>query len=1006
MRTTSLISLILLLAACGDKEDEVTDGTVGTTGTATTTGGTTSGSTGGTTGGTTGTTTGGTTSGSTGGTTTGDADGDGYTTDDGDCDDADAAINPDAEELCDGIDNDCDDSVDEDDAADAGTWYTDGDGDGYGDDATAVSGCTQPSETVEAGGDCDDTDVAWNPGADESDCTDPNDYNCDGSVGYADDDGDGFAACEDCDDSDRNVNAGAPEFCDGIDNNCDGDIDEDTAADAATWFADADNDGYGSADDTTEACEAPLGYTADNNDCDDSDRTINPDGREVCDDADNDCDGAIDEDDAVDAQTWYADDDRDGYGDEDDTTAACDEPPGYVEDAGDCDDRDGDINPDATERCDGDDNDCDGSTDEDDAVDAQTWYADDDRDGFGDEDDTTAACDEPFGYVEDAGDCDDRDSDINPDATELCDGDDNDCDGTADEDDAADAMTAWPDLDGDGYGDDSDPSASLTSCTVALGYSVSSGDCDDTDAAINPSADEYCDGVDNDCNGSTDGVDSVDLTTWYYDGDLDDYGDAAVSTLSCNDPGATYVADATDCDDGDDSINPGADEYCDGVDQDCDGVADDAAVDASWLADDADGDGYGAVGTTDLQCEGIDNEWDCDDATSTEPHMVDASSAAATPDGSANAPWTTIQDGIDNASTCVVVAAGTYTENVDFGGRDVLVTGVEGADSTIIQGGGAGPVVTFASGESAGAELTGFTLSNGDGYEEVTTSSYSCGSGDTCTDTHTTYCGGGIYIDGATPTLSELLVTDNDLTMSADLEVSDGDSYYYYSYGGGLCLRNTLLDVSGVDVWGNYADDGGGLYLESGAALSMSQSLVVGNTAESGAAFEVDGGSLTLVNVLSAWNAATTAGGGVLAMDASVSATNVTIAGDDAPLGGGLYAEGTTTATVVNTIIEGADSAEGVLVDSGASFSGSYNNVYANATDYSGITDPTGTSGNISTDPVFTSVTDDGDDTNDDWSLGSGSPSVDAGDPASVYTDSDGTTNDQGAYGGPDGDWE
>ena len=96
---------------------------------------------------------------------------------------------------------------------------------------------------------------------------------------------------------------------------------------------------------------------------------------------------------------------------------------------------------------------------------------------------------------------------------------------------------------------------------------------------------------------------------------------------------------------------------------------------------------------------------------------------------------------------------------------------------------------------------------------------------------------------------------------------------------------------------------------------------------------------------------------------------------------------------------------EGVLVDVGASFVGTYNDVFDNGTDYSGIVDPTGLNGNISAAPLFVDVTDDGDLSNDDWGFASGSPCIDAGDPASAHDDVDGTTNDQGAWGGPGGDW-
>ncbi|MBT4856844.1 hypothetical protein HON52_01500 [Candidatus Uhrbacteria bacterium] len=87
-----------------------------------------------------------------------DADGDGFTADE-DCDDSDASTYPGAPELCDGLDNDCDDVVDED-AINDSTWYRDSDGDGYGDPSISTSACDVPSGFVGNGDDCDDTDAS------------------------------------------------------------------------------------------------------------------------------------------------------------------------------------------------------------------------------------------------------------------------------------------------------------------------------------------------------------------------------------------------------------------------------------------------------------------------------------------------------------------------------------------------------------------------------------------------------------------------------------------------------------------------------------------------------------------------------------------------------------------------------------------------------------------------------------------------------------------------------
>jgi hypothetical protein len=109
-------------------------------------------------------------------------------------------------------------------------------------------------------------------------------------------DGDGYGVDTDCDDGNAAINPGASEVCDGVDNNCDGNVDEGVTI---TFYQDSDGDGYGNAAISTQDCSAPVGYVADNTDCDDGDAAINPAATEVCDDGiDNDCDGDIDSSDA------------------------------------------------------------------------------------------------------------------------------------------------------------------------------------------------------------------------------------------------------------------------------------------------------------------------------------------------------------------------------------------------------------------------------------------------------------------------------------------------------------------------------------------------------------------------------------------------------------------------------------------------------------------------------------------------------------------------------------
>ena len=542
----------------------------------------------------------------------------GWVEDDADCDDANSDIHPDASETCDTLDNDCDGLIDDADDSVSGTttWYADADADGYGDDAVTSTACEQPGGYAAYGGDCDDTDPAYNPGAAESDCTDPADYNCDGSTGWADDDGDGFAACEDCDDSDAAINPDAAEQCNSVDDDCDGTIDEADATDATTWYADGDGDGFGDLASTTAACDQPSGYVGATyaTDCDDTNPDISPVDPELCDGVDNDCDGDTDE--GV-TDTFYADDDADGYGDAATATEACAASSGWVADSTDCDDGDPAVSPAATETCNGIDDDCDGTTDEPDAADAATWYRDGDADGYGDAAASTVSCEAPSGYGSDNTDCDDADDDIHPGADEHCDSVDEDCDGTVDNA-AVDADTWYADSDSDGYGA---PRSTQDACTQPRGYVADATDCDDGDAAINPAATELCDGADNDCDGTTDEDDAADATTVYADDDMDGYGDPADAVTTCY-AYSGYVSDSTDCDDADATAYPGATEICDGDDEDCDGVVDEAdASDATtWYAD-ADGDGFGEASSATVACYAptghVATSSDCDDADAT-----------------------------------------------------------------------------------------------------------------------------------------------------------------------------------------------------------------------------------------------------------------------------------------------------------------------------------------------------------------------------------------------------
>lgn len=326
--------------------------------------------------------------------------------------------------------------------------------------------------------------------------------------------------------------------CGAVDGPPDG---KDAACVDADWFLDGDHDGFGDSETGIRGCGAPLGYVSDPTDCDDSAVAVHPDAQETCDGADQDCDGAVDED-ATDATEWFPDADLDGYG----TLAgvlSCAAPDGAVAVSGDCADEDAEVHPEAEERCDGVDQDCDGVVDED-APGESNWYPDADGDGFGDGSVQVFACAAPEGHVPDATDCDDTRADIHPGAGEpdCTDGVDHDCDGAGPGDD----------VDADGW--------------------VACEDCDDHAPEVSPTAAEFCNGWDDDCDGTVDEDDAIDAPIWHVDDDNDGYGSSDGGTAVACSPPAGFGAAPDDCDDAEPTTNPGAAEVCgDGVDNDCSG---------------------------------------------------------------------------------------------------------------------------------------------------------------------------------------------------------------------------------------------------------------------------------------------------------------------------------------------------------------------------------------------------------------------------------------------------
>jgi hypothetical protein len=178
-----------------------------------------------------------------------------------------------------------------------------------------------------------------------------------GGASGVDADKDGYDANVDCDDQNADVHPGATEVCNGLDDNCDTQLDEGVTK---TYYRDLDEDGYGIDDAATnvQACDAPPGYAAQPGDCDDKRNAVHPGAKEICDGIDDDCNQQIDENVQT---TYYVDADGDGWGVDDPATnvETCSPPIGYAADKGDCNDADPAIHPGAAEIAgDGVDQDC------------------------------------------------------------------------------------------------------------------------------------------------------------------------------------------------------------------------------------------------------------------------------------------------------------------------------------------------------------------------------------------------------------------------------------------------------------------------------------------------------------------------------------------------------------------------------------------------------------------------------------------------------------------------
>jgi len=819
-----------------------------------------------------------------------DSDDDGYLGCEDDCDDAQGLIHPGAMEGCDGVDSDCDGSL--------GSDELDLDGDGY-------SVCD---------GDCEEGEASVSPAAPEELC-DGFDTDCNGLLPSDEEDldGDGYLGCEDCDDGNPQANPGRiTESCDGFDTDCDGLVDGDDPD------TDSDGDGY-------SACGAI--------DCDDTEPLMFPGNPELCDGLDNDCDPATDEN-----------NDNDGDG-----TSACE---------GDCNDLDLNVYVGATELCDLQDNDCDGNLG--DGANGTPDESDNDLD-------LIPVC---------AGDCDDQDPLNFPGNTEVCDGQDNNCDLEVDE--------GQDDLDNDG----------VVFCL----------DCDDTNQAVFPGNDEVCDGLDNDCDPSTDEL---------VDGD----GDA--STVCSG-----------DCDDSDPAVSPLATEVCNGIDDDCDGLLE--------LGEDFDSDNDGAldcndsncphwvdaghvgtnVGTEALPWQTIGQALGALDGAVCETAWVEPGTYAQ------DLTWPSSGDDIRIVSTTgsnfTIIQSNTGGTPVTITGGQSLVTLIDGFRIT---GGDAstdgGGVFVENSSVTIANSLIDNNIAEDNGGGIAVLNGDLVLDGTTVEGNESGVHGGAVYKVLGSMTVADSVLQNNSAGV-------DGGALYLSL--GGLTMTDSV--VLGNDA----SDDGGGVYLVlGGSTLAVSGNSFDSNSAgdNAGCFFADDFAGQIYRNTFFNCFAGDLAGGAYLGATSGVSLFyNNVVNACEADQGAALYTTAGASQVVNNTFFDstmndvnygaavrlsGSTIFQNNIVASGTGYglnisssccpTFAYNDVFGMSSGSYYSVDLGGQSGNISSDPLFTLGLADGIGGNDDLSLAGGSSCIDSGNPASVFNDPDGSNSDMGAYGGPAGNW-
>ncbi|MFN7143166.1 MAG: MopE-related protein [Myxococcota bacterium] len=503
--------------------------------------------------------------------------------------------------------------------------------------------------------------------------------------------------------------------------------------------------------------------------------------------------------------------------------------------------------------------------------------------------------------------------------------------------------------------------------------SPASLDCDDGDAARFPGAEETCNAVDDDCDGTTD-EEAVDMATVYADADGDGAGDEAAALTTCDTP-AGYVATAGDCDDADAAIGPNVREMCDAadVDENCNGTADDAdaTVDAttaaSWYVD-ADGDGHGDPATVVVACDvfeaRVDVGDDCDD-TRADVHPatpeicddadIDEDCSGAADDADPGVDVGTLTswyadadtdghgDPADVTNTCDVPAGYVAdATDCDPARADVSPSALEGCDEVDVGEDGDGG----ADNDDPGAlgELDWFADTDGDGHGDAAAAMLACDRPEAYVDVATDCDDTLATVFPGAPEQCDTLANDCDTLATWTSDAERGVASWIDEAGAWSVVTDTLAAGTGDAPVAWAASSDGELKLCAGtwyATLDGSHtSLVVTGAGAEETLLDAGGmdtvvastgGTLALSGV-TLTNGAGANGGGLSCLSTDLVLDGVIVTANLATAsGGGVFLQACDDATLLDVTIAGnaataggglyATNAHGLVID-GATITG------------------------------------------------------------------------------------